>query len=169
MKRHHSSIECWGWIFQKKLLNALEERTEGWAAGLQLAALSIKGREDADVFVKAFTGSHVYISEYLVEEVLRRQPADIHDFLLKTSILNRLTAGLCEAVTGFDDGQTMLQAIIHANLFVIPLDDESKWYRYHHLFTDLLRVPPSKRNVKNRYRCPSTTCCILVRKSRNDH
>lgn len=124
----------------KEEINALEERTEGWAAGLQLAALSIKGREDADVFVKEFTGSHVYISEYLVEEVLRRQPADIHDFLLKTSILNRLTAGLCEAVTGCEDGQTMLQTISHANLFVISLDDESRWYRYHHLFTDLLRA-----------------------------
>jgi LuxR family transcriptional regulator, maltose regulon positive regulatory protein len=129
-----------GLDLSKEEIIALEERTEGWAAGLQLAALSIKGREDVDGFVKAFTGSHVYISEYLVEEVLRRQPAEIHEFLLKTSILNRLTAGLCEAVTGCDDGQAMLQAISHANLFVIPLDDESRWYRYHHLFTDLLRV-----------------------------
>ena len=118
---------------------ALEERTEGWVAGLQLAALSMKGRADTAGFVRAFTGSHVYIAEYLVEEVLKRQPTDVQDFLLQTSLLEQLDAGLCEAVTGCENGQAMLETLHHANLFVISLDDEGKWYRYHHLFADLLR------------------------------
>ncbi len=119
---------------------ALEERTEGWIAGLQLAALSMKGRSDTAGFVRAFTGSHVYIAEYLLEEVLQRQPEAVQSFLLKTSILDRLTAGLCEAVTGCEDGQSILLALQHANLFVVPLDDEARWFRYHHLFADLLRA-----------------------------
>jgi LuxR family transcriptional regulator, maltose regulon positive regulatory protein len=117
---------------------ALEDRTEGWVAGLQLAALSMKGRSDITGFIKAFTGSHVYIAEYLAEEVLKRQPKDIQEFLLKTSLLERLNAGLCEAVTGCEDGQSVLMALKRANLFLLPLDDEQQWYRYHHLFADLL-------------------------------
>jgi len=119
---------------------ALEERTEGWVAGLQLAALSMKGRSDIAGFVKAFTGSHVYIAEYLVEEVLKQQPQDVQEFLLQTSILERLNARLCEAVTGCQDGQAVLMALQRANLFVIPLDDEGQWFRYHHLFADLLKA-----------------------------
>ncbi len=119
---------------------ALEERTEGWVAGLQLAALSMKGRNDIPAFVKAFTGSHVYIAEYLVEEVLLRQPEEVQAFLLQTSILERLNAGLCEAVTGGENGQSVLMALHRANLFVIPLDDEGQWFRYHHLFADLLKA-----------------------------
>jgi LuxR family maltose regulon positive regulatory protein len=118
---------------------ALEERTEGWAAGLQLAALSMQGHSDIAAFVKAFTGSHVYVAEYLVEEVLQRQPEDIRTFLLRTSILKRMNAGLCEAVTGCQDGQAILQSLHHANIFVVSLDNEGKWFRYHHLFADLLR------------------------------
>ena len=119
---------------------ALEERTEGWIAGLQLAALSMQGRSDIAGFVKAFTGSHVYVAEYLVEEVLQRQPEDVQTFLLQTSILERLNAGLCEAVTGCQDGQAVLTALHRANIFVIPLDDEGQWFRYHHLFADLLQA-----------------------------
>ena len=99
---------------------ALEARTEGWIAGLQLAALSMKGRSDIAGFIKAFTGSHVFVAEYLLEEVLRRQPDDMQAFLLHTSILDRLNAGLCEAVSGCADGQSMLAALRRANLFLLP-------------------------------------------------
>ncbi|MCC6147218.1 MAG: hypothetical protein IT308_06575 [Anaerolineaceae bacterium] len=119
---------------------ALEERTEGWIAGLQLAALSMQGREDISGFVKAFTGSHVYIADYLVEEVLKRQSTEMQEFLLRCSILDRLSPGLCEAVTGLENGRFMLEELCRANLFLISLDDEGEWYRYHHLFADLLRV-----------------------------
>jgi len=121
-------------------VTALEERTEGWIAGLQLAALSMQGREDVSTFVKAFTGSHVYIAEYLVEEVLQRQPKDIQTFLLQTSMLRRMNASLCEAVTDRQDGQTILQDLHRENIFVISLDNEGKWFRYHHLFADLLNA-----------------------------
>jgi LuxR family maltose regulon positive regulatory protein len=119
-------------------ISALEERTEGWAAGLQLAALSLQGRSDTPAFVKAFTGSHLYVAEYLLEEVLQRQPDDVREFLLKTSILKRMNSGLCEAVTGCQDGRVILQSLHRENIFVIPLDNEAKWFRYHHLFADLL-------------------------------
>jgi len=118
---------------------ALEERTEGWIVGLQMAALSMRGREDVSGFIKAFSGSHRFILDYLVEEVVDRQPRDIQEFLLKTSILERVTAPLCDAVTGANDGQTILAQLEQANLFLVPLDDERRWYRYHHLFADLLR------------------------------
>jgi LuxR family transcriptional regulator, maltose regulon positive regulatory protein len=121
-------------------LAALEARTEGWIAGLQLAAISMKDRSDISGFIKAFTGSHVYVAEYLVEEVLQHQPEDMQKFLIKTSILERLNAALCEAVTGRQDGQAVLMALQRANLFVIPLDEESRWFRYHHLFADLLQA-----------------------------
>jgi LuxR family maltose regulon positive regulatory protein len=119
---------------------ALEERTEGWVAGLQLAALSMQGRRDISSFVKSFTGSHVYVAEYLIEEVFQRQPENMQAFLLQTSILERLTAELCEAVTGRQDGREMLRALHQANLFITPLDDKGQWFRYHHLFADLLQV-----------------------------
>lgn len=118
---------------------ALEERTEGWAAGLQLAALSLQGVSDTPAFVKAFTGSNLYVAEYLVEEVLQRQPADVRAFLLKTSLLKRMNAGLCEAVTDCQDGQAILQFLQHANAFLVSLDNEGRWYRYHHLFAELLQ------------------------------
>ncbi len=121
-------------------VETLEERTEGWAAGLQLAALSMKGRSDTTGFVKALKGSHVYIAEYLVEEVLMLQPPEVQDFLLQTSILERLTAELCEAVTSNEQGQSMLQTLKSENLFVVSLDDEGQWFRYHHLFADLLQA-----------------------------
>jgi LuxR family maltose regulon positive regulatory protein len=119
---------------------ALDARTEGWIAGLQMAALSMQGRQDVTRFIKAFSGSHRFILDYLVEEVLERQSSDIQEFLLKTSILERMTAPLCDAVTDGSDSQTILIQLDRANLFLIPLDDQRSWYRYHHLFADLLRV-----------------------------
>lgn len=129
-----------GLALSVEALASLEERTEGWAAGLQLAALSIQGRADMDAFIQAFTGSNVYIAEYLVDEVLKRQPDEMQAFLLQTSILDRLSGALCEAVTGCMDGAAMLKALQQANIFIIPLDDDGRWYRYHRLFADLLRT-----------------------------
>ncbi len=122
---------------------ALEARTEGWIASLQLTALSLQGRQDVHSFLSAFTGSHAYIMDYLTEEVLNRQPEEVRSFLLQTSVLSRMCASLCEAVVevgraGLFDGQTMLEALQQKNLFVIPLDGERRWYRYHHLFADVL-------------------------------
>ena len=119
---------------------ALETRTEGWIAGLQLAALSMQGQADTSGFIQAFTGSNRFILDYLVEEVLNRHPKGTLDFLLRTSILDRVTASLCDAVTGRSDSQGILEDFEHANLFIVPLDEERKWYRYHHLFVDLLRA-----------------------------
>jgi LuxR family maltose regulon positive regulatory protein len=125
-------------------LSAMEKRTEGWIASLQLAALSMQGSQDIHAFVSAFTGSHHYVMDYLVEEVLKLQPKDVSDFLLQTSILERLCGPLCEAVLETEgaaaaDGQAMLESLEEMNLFTIPLDDERHWYRYHHLFSDVLR------------------------------
>ncbi|MGH8630565.1 MAG: hypothetical protein ACREU7_07350, partial [Burkholderiales bacterium] len=118
---------------------ALETRTEGWIAGLQLAALSMQGHHDVAGFIATFTGSHRYIVDYLAEEVLQRQPADIQNFLLQTSILDRLSGPLCEAITGLAHSHTVLERLERSNLFAIPLDDQRKWYRYHHLFAEVLR------------------------------
>ncbi len=120
-------------------LTALDAQTEGWIAGLQLAALSLRGRPDASRFIAAFVGSHRFLLDYLSEEVLSRQPQAVQDFLLRTALLDRLSASLCNALTGRDDGQAMLEHLERANLFLIPLDDEQCWYRYHHLFGEFLR------------------------------
>jgi len=119
-------------------ITALEERTEGWIAGLQMAALSLQGWEDVQEFIAAFTGSNRYIFDYLMEEVLARQPVDVQEFLLNTSILDYLSAQLCDVVLDRTDSQDMLDKLEKANLFLIPLDDVRRWYRYHHLFADLL-------------------------------
>ena len=121
---------------------ALEARTEGWIAGLHLAALSLQGQHDAARFIASFTGSHHFVLDYLVEEVLQRQPERVQSFLLRTSVLDRLCGPLCDAVLRepAGSGQTTLGDINHANLFVVPLDSERRWYRYHHLFGDLLRT-----------------------------
>ncbi len=119
-------------------VTALETRTEGWIAGLQLAALSMRGRADIPGFIRAFTGDNRYIVDYLVEEVLRRQPAPVRNFLLQTAILDRLSGPLCEAVTGQGEGQARLAALERGNFFVVPLDDQRHWYRYHHLFAEVL-------------------------------
>ena len=119
---------------------ALEGRTEGWIAALQLAALSIQGRDDIAGFIAGFAGDDRYIVDYLVEEVLQRQPDRVRRFLLETSILGRLNGSLCDAVTGQDDGKAMLEALERGNLFLVPLDDRRRWYRYHQLFADVLRA-----------------------------
>ncbi|WP_207218920.1 LuxR C-terminal-related transcriptional regulator [Pengzhenrongella frigida] len=119
---------------------ALEVRTEGWIAALQLAVLSLQGRQDAAAFIADFAGDDRYIVDYLVEEVLARQPDDVRAFLLATSVLGRLTGALCEAVTGLPGGRASLEALERANLFVVPLDDRRSWYRYHHLFADVLHA-----------------------------
>jgi LuxR family transcriptional regulator, maltose regulon positive regulatory protein len=120
---------------------ALESRTEGWIAGLQLAALSMQGRSDTASFIGSFTGSHRFVLDYLVEEVLRRQTAEVQSFLLRTSILDRLCGPLCEAVllTPVGSGEETLAYLERANLFIVPLDNDRQWYRYHHLFGELLR------------------------------
>ncbi len=119
---------------------ALESRTEGWAAGLQLAALSLRDQADVAGFVATFSGSHRYVLDYLTEEVLEHQTEQVREFLLETSVLERLSGPLCDAVTGRGDGQAMLQAVETAGLFLVPLDDVRDWWRYHHLFADLLRT-----------------------------
>ncbi|QHK20249.1 helix-turn-helix transcriptional regulator [Pseudarthrobacter psychrotolerans] len=120
-------------------VSTLDQRTEGWIAALQLAALSLKGRDDAAGFIERFAGDHRYIVDYLVEEVLQHQTEAVRSFLLQTAVLDRLTGPLCDAVTGREDGSSTLAALERANLFVIPLDDQREWYRYHHLFADVLR------------------------------
>ena len=120
-------------------ISILESKTEGWIAGLQLAALSIQGQSDIPAFIDDFAGNDRYIVDYLVEEVLSLQPAEVHDFLLQTSILNRLSASLCNFVLDQKDTQNILDGMERANLFIIPLDTKRQWYRYHHLFADLLR------------------------------
>ncbi len=119
---------------------ALETRTEGWIAGLQLAALSMQGRDDVAGFIKAFSGDDRYIVDYPVEEVLQRQPERVRSFLLQTSILDRLSGPLCDAVTDEEEGKALLETLERGNLFVVPLDDKRHWYRYHHLFADVLRA-----------------------------
>jgi len=119
---------------------ALEDRTEGWIAGLQLAALSMQGHQDMHGFIQAFAGDHRYIVDYLVEEVLQRQPEPIRNFLLQTSILDRLNGPLCDAVVGQENSNVRLETLQRGNFFLIPLDDKRHWYRYHHLFADVLRM-----------------------------
>ncbi len=119
---------------------ALETRTEGWIAGLQLAALSMQGNEDVSAFIREFAGDHRFIVDYLVEEVLQSQPEPMRRFLLQTAILDQLNGSLCDAVTGAEEGQARLEALERGNFFVIPLDDKRNWYRYHHLFADVLRM-----------------------------
>jgi LuxR family maltose regulon positive regulatory protein len=119
---------------------ALAARTEGWAAGLRLAALSLRGHSDAAAFVAAFTGSHRYVLDYLAEEVLEGQDEQLRTFLLETSVLDRLSGPLCDAVTGREGSQALLEQAERAGLFLIPLDEVRGWWRYHHLFADLLRA-----------------------------
>jgi LuxR family maltose regulon positive regulatory protein len=133
----------------------LESRTEGWIAGLQLAAISLQVCEDTKFFISSFTGSHHLILDYLIEEVLECQSPNVQTFLLSTSVLNRLSASLCDAVSGQKESHEILEALERANIFIIPLDNERKWYRYHHLFQELLcqrldHIHPSKGNELHR-------------------
>ncbi len=121
-------------------LAALAARTEGWAAGLQLAGLSLRGQPDVAGFVAAFTGSHRYVLDFLAEEVLERQSEEMKAFLLETSVLERLSGELCDAVTGQAGSQRVLEEVERAGLFLVPLDEVRGWWRYHHLFADLLRA-----------------------------
>ncbi len=131
---------CIGLELPVEDIRALEARTEGWIVGLQTASLSIRGREEPSAFIQSFSGSNRYILDYLKEEVLYRQSEDIQKFLLETSILDSLCGNLCDAVTLQADSQGILERIEKANLFLIPLNEERQWYRYHHLLTDILRT-----------------------------
>lgn len=126
----------------------LEARTEGWAVGLQMAALSLRHRPDATQFIQAFSGSNRYVLDYLIEEVLGHLPEEVQSFLLRTSILDRLTAPLCDAVSERTDSQTRLEQFDRDNLFIVSLDQERRWYRYHHLFRDLLLARLQQLHVK---------------------
>ena len=145
---------------------ALETRTEGWIAGLQLAALSMEGREDLPGFITAFAGDDRYIADYLVEEVLQRQPELVRSFLLHTSILDRLSGPLCDAITGREDGREMLEALERGNLFVVPLDDKRQWYRYHHLFAAVFHARAMGRAARSGT-CPASAGKRMVRAERS--
>jgi LuxR family transcriptional regulator, maltose regulon positive regulatory protein len=128
---------------------ALDKRTEGWVAGLQLAALSMQGLQDSAAFIRSFSGTHAFVLDYLLEEVLHKQPEHVQGFLLHTSILERLSGGLCDALwQDATSAQETLEGLERANLFVIPLDTERRWYRYHHLFRDLLRQRLNQKHSK---------------------
>ena len=133
-------MEAMGVVLAAHDVATLETRTEGWIAALQLAALSMHGRDDIPAFISGFAGDDRYIVDYLTEEVLQRQPEDVRTFLLHTSILDRLSAPLCDAVTIRDDSKAMLATLERSNLFLRPLDDRRRWYRYHQLFADVLRA-----------------------------
>jgi LuxR family maltose regulon positive regulatory protein len=128
-----------GLSLSKSDILSLERRTEGWITGLQLAAISLQGKQDTSELIRSFSGSHRLVLDYLIEEVLVQQPTSVQSFLLQTAILERFNSSLCNALTGQNGGQETLEYLDHANLFIIPLDNERRWYRYHHLFADLLR------------------------------
>jgi LuxR family maltose regulon positive regulatory protein len=132
--------ETMGLELRDRDVKAIEARTEGWIASLQLAAISMRGHKDLPGFITAFTGSNVFVAEYLMEEVLSQQPEDVERFLLQTSILARLNHNLCDALRDGSDSQVLLRQLYQSNLFVIPLDDEGYWFRYHQLFADLLKA-----------------------------
>ncbi len=132
--------EAAGDVLPTAAVAVLVARTEGWAAGLQLAGLSLSGQPDMAGFVAGFSGTHRYVLDYLTDEVLEGQTDQVREFLLETSVLERLSGGLCDAVTGRTDGQPMLEWVERANLFLVPLDEERGWWRYHQLFADLLRA-----------------------------
>ena len=128
-------------------IRALQTRTEGWVVGLQLAALSMEGDRDPSAFVKGFADSNRFVFEYLIEEVLRKQPPELQEFLLKTSILDYLTAPLCDAILERENSQEILEHLEHAHLFLTVLDDENRWYRYHHLFASLLQIKLEQSHI----------------------
>ena len=144
----HQSMQL---MLEEEDILSLELRTEGWAVGLQLAALALKNLPDPREFVETFRGSHRYVLDYLAEEVIRQQRNDIREFLVQTSILERFNAESCEALTGYPDSQGLLSKLEQDNLFLIPLDDDRVWYRYHHLFADFLRTELSKTETKKLY------------------
>jgi LuxR family maltose regulon positive regulatory protein len=131
---------CMGLNLSTSQVDILESRTEGWVAGLQLAALSLKEKDDVGAFINTFSGSHRFVIDYLADQVIANQPPEVKSFLQKTAILDRFTAQLCDEITGRDDSKVFLQYLEEINLFLIPLDDQREWFRYHHLFLDYLRV-----------------------------
>ena len=137
-------------------VETLEVRTEGWVAGLQLAALSLRDRSDVGVFLDDFRGTNRYLIDYLIDEVLSQLPEETRQFLYQTSILDRLSAGLCQALTGRGDSQEILQQLENDNLFLIPLDDRREWYRYHHLFSDFLRTELKEPHLAELHRKAAT-------------
>lgn len=137
-----------GMTLSEENITSLENRTEGWVAGLQLAALSMQGSSDVGQLIHSFSGNHQFVTDYLVEEVLHRQPEPVQEFLLNTSVLNRLCGELCDClVESSVSGQQRLEQIEGANLFLIPLDSERRWYRYHHLFAQLLQEKLSQTDL----------------------
>ncbi len=135
-------------------IGRLQEKTEGWPAGLQLAAISLRDQDDPSALIAALSGSHRLIMNYLTEQVLEQQPPEIRHFLLKTAVLHRLNGDLCNAVSGRSDGHTLLESLYNANVFLVALDDKREWYRYHHLFVDLLRdqqltLPQEEKTLSN--------------------
>lgn len=152
-------------------ITALEERTEGWIAGLQLAALSLSGRTDKERFVASFTGSHRYLVEYMLEEVVNRQSEEVQSFLLATSVLDRICAPLCEAILGkASPNEAILEHLEQANLFLVALDDQGYWYRYHHLFRDFLqtrlgKAQPEQIPALHRAACEWLTANELLREA----
>ena len=145
----HQSMQL---MLQDEHIHSLETLTEGWAVGLQLAALALKNLPDPQKFVETFRGSHRYILDYLAAEVIHQQRDDVRQFLIQTSILERFNAAVCEAITGNPDSKELLAELEQANLFLIPLDDERVWYRYHHLFADFLRTELSKTETEDLYK-----------------
>ena len=139
-------------MLEEEDIHSLEMRTEGWVVGLQLAALALKNLPDPQSFVETFRGSHRYVLDYLAEEVIRQQRKGVQEFLIQTSILERFNAKSCEALTGYPDSQGLLLELEQANLFLIPLDNERVWYRYHHLFADFLRTELSNTETKKLYK-----------------
>ncbi len=135
-----------GLDLSKEAAEALRERTEGWAAAVALATLSLRDRDDAAMRAAGLTGTQQQIADYLIEEVLESQSGNLKMFLLGTSILDRMTPPLCDAVLGTDDAADSLEALARSNAFVVPLDDRGGWYRYHHLFSDLLRAELNRRH-----------------------
>ncbi|MEO1439716.1 MAG: LuxR C-terminal-related transcriptional regulator [Chloroflexota bacterium] len=129
---------------------ALDARTEGWIVGLQLAALSMQGQSDPRQFIASFSGSHRFVLDYLVEEVLRQQPEHVHSFLLQTSLLDRFNADLCDFVTEREDSQAILEQLERSNLLIVPLDNDRNWYRYHHLFAEVLQTYALKAHAEQR-------------------
>ena len=139
-------------VLKEEEVQSLETRTEGWAVGLQLAALALKNQPDPQRFVETFRGSHRYVLDYLAEEVIRQQRDDVRKFLIQTSIMERFNAESCEALTGNPNSRSLLSELEQANLFLIPLDGDRVWYRYHHLFADFLRTELSKTETEELYK-----------------
>ena len=139
-------------VLEEEDVQSLEMRTEGWAVGLQLAALALKNLSAPKKFVETFRGSHRYVLDYLADEIIRQQRDELRKFLIQTSILERFNAEACEAITGLPNSKNLLAELEQANLFIISLDDDRTWYRYHHLFADFLRTELSKNEIESLYK-----------------